>query len=349
MSDPHDLALMLVRSKVHDPWVNLAVEERLMDVSGRRGDRPVAILYLWQNDRTVVIGRHQNAWAECRAALLEQEGGRLARRGSGGGAVYHDLGNLNFSVVLPRALHDPARSSRMILEAVRSMGVDAELSGRNDITAGGRKFSGNAFQLTETAGLHHGTLLISTDFERVSRYLSVPKAKLDAKGVASVRSRITNLGEIEPKVTLERACDALTHSFGKNYGDGTMQETEFDSFVDEECLQIQERHASWSWRYGRTLPFQASMEQRFDWGSLRLEFQLENGRVKDQILYSDVLDPDFPACLAGRFIGCRFDPADLERALDAIRFDTPDSESPYGVSRVAMIRDIRHMITDQMY
>ncbi|HEY5466801.1 MAG TPA: lipoate--protein ligase, partial [Clostridia bacterium] len=293
------LSLILVYSREHDPWHNLAVEERLMDCTADVDGGPVGILYLWQNDHTVVIGRHQNAWSECRASLLEQEGGKLARRGSGGGAVYHDLGNLNFSILLPRALHDPARSSRVILEAVRSMGVAAELSGRNDILSGGHKFSGNAFQLTERAGLHHGTLLIATDFEKVSRYLSVPKAKLDAKGIASVRSRITNLGEIEPSVTVERACVALEDAFVQAYGGKTTRLADTGAFEDAAMRASQERLASWGWRYGRTLPFQASLEHRFDWGSVRLEFTMENGTVTDHMMYSDMLDPDFPSLLSG--------------------------------------------------
>ncbi len=345
------LSLYRVRSDSHDPWLNLAVEERLMEHVGNGTGLPAGFLYLWQNDRTVVIGRHQNAWAECRAALLEQEGGKLARRGSGGGAVYHDLGNLNFSIVLPRVLHDPSRSSGMVVEAVRSLGIDAALSGRNDILAGDRKFSGNAFQLTGSAGLHHGTLLVSTDFGQVARYLSVSKAKLDSKGVSSVQSRITNLNTIAPDVTVERAGDALIQAFCRHYGTeagihaSEPQELDFRSLVDAACLAYRDRHASWTWRFGRSLPFEASLEQRFDWGSVRLEFHLENGHVQHHALFTDMLDPDFPAILDGLFDGCRFDPADLAGRLD---LPLPEADGPYGVSRAGMLKDIQGMIRDQL-
>ncbi len=130
---------------------------------------------------------------------------------------------------MPRRLHDPARSSRMIVEAVRMLGVEAELSGRNDILADGRKFSGNAFQLTAQAGLHHGTLLISTDFGQVTRYLSVSKVKLEAKGVTSVRSRITNLTDLQPDVNVADACRALAAAFAREYADTDSTETALES------------------------------------------------------------------------------------------------------------------------
>ena len=161
-----------------DPHKNLALEEVLLTTL----PEDQAVLYLWQNRHTVVIGAGQNACAECRVGLLESEGGTLARRSSGGGAVYHDMGNLNFSFLVPRADYDVARQLKVILEAVRALGVEAEPSGRNDLTAGGRKFSGNAFRILKDGALHHGTLLVNVDMGLIGRYLNVSKDKLRAKG-----------------------------------------------------------------------------------------------------------------------------------------------------------------------
>lgn len=131
----------IIYSQSFNPWYNLALEEYLLNgVSDNE-----VILYLWQNDNTVVVGRNQNAWKECRCKLLEEEGGKLARRLSGGGAVYHDLGNLNFTFLMKDSLYDLKHQLNVILNAVKMAGIEAEFSGRNDLVVQGKKFSGNAF------------------------------------------------------------------------------------------------------------------------------------------------------------------------------------------------------------
>ena len=174
--------IKILRGKSQDPYYNLAVEQVLLE-SVREGE---CILYLWRNSNTVVIGKNQNAWKECRSSLLYEEGGKLARRLSGGGAVFHDLGNLNFTFLVRQQDYDQDRQLSVIEDAVRSLGVDALRSGRNDILAEGKKFSGNAFYKNGVQAYHHGTLLVDVDMEKLSRYPSPSKAKLAATGVDSV-------------------------------------------------------------------------------------------------------------------------------------------------------------------
>ena len=151
-----------------DPHRNLAIEQHLLEtVLGG-----CCLLYLWRNERTVVIGKNQNAWAECRTTLLSDEGGRLARRLSGGGAVYHDLGNLNFTFLMREEDYDLPRQLSVIQRACTLCGIETEISGRNDLLASGRKFSGNAFYHHEGRAYHHGTLLVDVDADAMSRYLS---------------------------------------------------------------------------------------------------------------------------------------------------------------------------------
>ena len=173
-----------IESNSFDPWLNLSIEEYLLDNYARDN----AVLYLWQNAHTVVIGRNQNAWRECRIENLERDGGKLARRLSGGGAVYHDLGNLNFTFLLPRLEYNLHRQLAVIVDAVKGLGIEANFSGRNDILAEGKKFSGNAFYHGRQASYHHGTVLIDVDMSRLSMYLNVSKAKMESKGVRSVAS-----------------------------------------------------------------------------------------------------------------------------------------------------------------
>lgn len=282
----------LVVSLSQHPWWNLALEEHLLSqVSGEQ-----AVLLLWQNDRTVVIGRHQNPWRECRLELLEAEGGLLARRATGGGAVYHDGGNLNFSFLMGRGVYDVPRQLQTVLDALASLGLAASFSGRNDLLVDGRKCSGNAFLQGRQASLHHGTLLVAGDLERLGRYLAVDPAKLAAKGVASVRSRVVNLAACLPGLTPPRLAAALGASFWRRYGGGGEAELVLPERLPA-VAPLAARHASAAWRLGSTPPFGRVLQRRFPWGGVELALALEEGRVREAKVYTDALELDWPAAL----------------------------------------------------
>lgn len=303
-----------------DPYYNLAVEQRLLETV----EEGTLILYLWQNERTVVIGRNQNAWRECRTALLKQEGGRLARRLSGGGAVYHDLGNLNFTFLLPTAAYDLNTQLNVIIQACRSLGIDAERSGRNDILCRERKFSGNAFYRQGDRSYHHGTLLVDTDMERMQRYLAPSPLKLQGKGVGSVRSRVVNLRELDPSVTVSKLREALEAAAEAVYG-LPAERLELTA-EDEAAVQaLTQRNASFAWNYGRELPFTVFCERRFSWGELRMELLVEKGLVQDAAVYSDAMDWELAPEVREAVVGCRFTSeamlAAMEGMEDAVRTD----------------------------
>ena len=167
-----------------DPYINLAREKCLFDMI----EPDVCTLYLWQNQNTVVIGKNQNALAECRTELLQSEGGHLARRLSGGGAVFHDLGNLNFTFLCSADSFDVAKQLDVIAYACRLAGIEVKPSGRNDLLADGRKFSGNAFYSVGENKCHHGTVLIASDMGRLSNYLTV-----SARGLCIYSKRSASL------------------------------------------------------------------------------------------------------------------------------------------------------------
>lgn len=296
------MRLLIAESRCTDPHYNLALEETLLNAAN-----DAIILYLWQNQNTIVIGRNQNPWKECRTALLQQEGGHLARRLSGGGAVFHDLGNLNFTFLMPQSMYDLDRQLEVICSAVRSFGIEAERSGRNDILADGRKFSGNAFYKNGRQAYHHGTLLIDADMEKLSRYLNPSRAKLAAKGVDSVRSRVGNLRELSPEITVDTMKAALLESFSTIYG-GAVEK--FELSPDPALL---ERYRSWEWNYGQKLPFTFEWEDRLDFGCVRIEARVEQGIIQTAKVWTDAMDWQLSARLEQTLTGARLDRDELTK------------------------------------
>lgn len=296
----------------HIPYTNLAVEAYLLE-SVPAG---CCILYLWQNKRTVVIGRNQNSWKECRVRRLEREGGYLVRRLSGGGAVFHDLGNLNFTFLVRQEDYDVDRQLEVILRAVRMLGIAAEKSGRNDLTVEGRKFSGNAFYAREGRCYHHGTLLLHVDMQDLSRYLNVSEEKLRSKGVESVRARVVNLADYCPEVTAELMKEKLIAAFGEIYG--TAPKKIGEEMLDGRRLAaLRTQFSSWEWNYGPRIPFTFEAERRFVWGDIQVQLQVNRGRVEQAAVYSDAMEADWFSQI--RLEGCLFSSRALCRRIESLR------------------------------
>ena len=308
--------LAICKSEQLDPYINLAVKRYLLE-STPPGQ---CTLYLWQNKDTVVIGRNQNAWAECRVSLLEQEGGKLARRLSGGGAVFHDTGNLNFTFCCHEEDYDMTTQLSVIRGACRMAGIETEFSGRNDLLAQGRKFSGNAFYHSRGRAYHHGTILVSADLEKLGRYLSPPKAKLEAKGVSSVRSRVVNLSEFVPGLTCEKMKDNMIRAFEEVYG-LTAEPVILSADAKRTIEKYAAEFAGHDWLFGAPLPFTCSMEERFPWGGLQLQLQVESGIIRAVQVYSDAMDHTLPEKLSAALTGCPFRSKSLKEALSDCGLD----------------------------
>ena len=282
--------LQVIISPQYDPFLNRAVEQYLTE----RQEEGVVTLYLWKNQQTVVIGYNQNPYSECNVQLLLDEGGHLMRRGTGGGAVYHDLGNINFSFVADKDLYDVRKQLSVIQDALLAYGLQAEISGRNDLTCEGRKFSGNAFGKGKKNNLHHGTILIKTDGDMMQRYLIVDKAKLMKNGVRSVASRVVNLSELVPELTSENIKQPLIVSFEKVYG-GKATMLDFDTFINNEEVQaIREEISSHGFLFGRWEEFKTTKKSRFPWGGVEIDLHVDeaNARIKDVQIATDCLEPE---------------------------------------------------------
>ena len=311
-------SLWIYRASGSDPFENLAREQILLEQGPAEG----LVLYLWQNENTVVIGRNQNAYKECRVSLLEEDGGKLARRLSGGGAVFHDKGNLNFTFLLPRADFDIPRQLEVICRACRAFGIPAEISGRNDLTAAGYKFSGNAFYKTGDRAYHHGTLMLSADIDRLGLYLSPPKAKLEAKGVSSVRSRVTNLRAFVPALTCDSMSRQLIRAAEKVYG-FTAQELVFTPWQEEEIARLTAHYASREWRFGANVPATFSTQQTFPWGTVSLELQVERGVITHAGVFTDAMEWELSSLIRQALEGREFSRAAMQEGLLSIHIQ-PD-------------------------
>ena len=294
-----------------DGWRNLAVDEYFLDTL----DPDDMMLYFYVNKNAVIIGQGQNPWAECRLAEMDRDGVQLVRRITGGGAVFHDEGNLNFSFIAGEGRYDLERQFGLILNAVRALGIPCEFSGRNDLLADGRKFSGNAFCKRGAIRQHHGTLLISADMTRLQNYLNVDPRKLKPKGVKSVKSRVCNLNEFVPELRRDDMLEALKRAYAAEYGDYTELQT---SQLDEAAIApYYEKQKSDAWRLGVTPRFDLEIENRFPWGGLQMLLTLRHGEVSDISVYSDANDAELPGRVRAALLGAKFGSQPIAEALRA--------------------------------
>ncbi len=188
-----------------DPYRNLATEQEILNNVAH----DIAVLYLWQNDNTIVVGRNQDVYCECNVNDFLNEGGRIARRRSGGGAVYHDLGNLNFSIICDISKKESCEYQKLLIKVLRQFGIKADYNGRNDIMVCGKKCSGNSAYQSDEAICQHGTLLIATDIGRMVSFLTPKKSKLARNHVTSIESRVINLSEINHDINVESMIQAF--------------------------------------------------------------------------------------------------------------------------------------------
>lgn len=309
----NNYTLKLVKSTSYDPWYNLAIEEHLFN---KVKDSEV-IFYLWQNDNTVVIGRNQNPWRECRYTELERDEGKLARRLSGGGAVYHDLGNMNFTFIMKESLYNVEKQLQVIINGVKKLEINAEFSGRNDILVEGKKFSGNAFYFDEGRCYHHGTLLVDSDMSKLSQFLQVSKEKMESKGIKSVQARVINLKGINPSIDIKKLSEALEISFQEVYN-SSISERAIMSGDTAEFKALYDKYSSWKWRYGETPNFQISLYNRFCWGDLDINLNLRDGEVVEIAIFSDAMDSKLIKDMEKSLQGIKFEKLEILKELNKL-------------------------------
>jgi lipoate-protein ligase A len=295
-----------------NPFYNLAFEEYVL-CHRTEGN----YLMLWQNDNSIIIGQNQNAEAEINRSFVEAHNIRVARRTTGGGAVYHDLGNLNYSFISDAG--DAERLTmehftRPIVEALKGLGLQAEASGRNDILVEGRKVSGTAQRLVKGRILHHGTLLFDSNPEMVSGALHVDSSKFQSKSSKSVRSRIGNIRGFLPK-DMELS-DFWAYLKTALAGSGLQQET----LTEQELAAVEElmrtKYDTWEWNFGRSPKYDLVNKRRFDGGSLEVGLHVEKGLIQSIGFYGDFLAVSSLEPLTVALVGCPFRQAEVSAILD---------------------------------
>ena len=297
-----------------DPSYNLAMEQYVFDCLPR--DR--MYFMLWQNDNAIIVGKYQNTIAEINEETVRERGIRVVRRLSGGGAVYHDMGNLNFTFIT-----DVGESNALdlklfcepVVRTLATLGVKAEVNGRNDITIDGKKFSGNSQYIRQGRVMHHGTIMFDSDLSVVSEALRVDPTKIQTKGIRSVRSRVTNVAEHLPeKVTLPEFRRILLENILKE-NPGEAYPLTQDDLAAVEKLRA-ERYATWDWNYGFSPVCTMLRRRRVDGcGMIEAYITVEHGKIAALSFKGDFFSVSEPDELAAHFVGCTPYRAGYEKAL----------------------------------
>ncbi len=238
--------MLIVTTEKRDVYRNLALEEWLLENAPS-----LPVLFLYVNDPCVVIGKNQNPWRECRLSLMEEEGVALARRISGGGAVYHDAGNLNVSVIVPRTEYREDKQYELIFQTLEKFGIQSSKVRKNSLVVGDKKFSGNAFCHRRDRTLHHSTQLVNCDLDRLGRYLGPEVDGIETKAIASVPAEVANL----PGLTIETLSAALIETFKGMYGNGEFECWNDGMLPEEKLLPMVGKNSSKAWKLEHTPRF----------------------------------------------------------------------------------------------
>ena len=278
--------MLFINGISNDPYFNLAFEEYIFNLA-QNGER---YFLLWQNDNAVIVGKHQNTIEEINQEYIRDHGIKVVRRMSGGGAVYHDLGNINYTFITEKgdlSNFDFRFFTEPIVTALKKLGVIAEFNSRNDLTIDGKKFSGNAQYIANNRILHHGTLLYDSNLAIMPDILNVNQEKISSKGIKSVKSRVTNISaylEHKPQV-LEFQTLIKQLIFAQN---PEMQEVFLTGDDIKKIEQLRnEKYATWEWNYGQSPAYNLRKDKRFEGGTLSIFMMVDKGIITDIKFYGD--------------------------------------------------------------
>ncbi|MBT2759399.1 lipoate--protein ligase [Mesobacillus foraminis] len=309
--------LFIDNKGITDPRINLAIEEYAV----KNLDINETYLLFYINEPSIIIGKNQNTIEEINTDYVEKNGIHIVRRLSGGGAVYHDLGNLNFSFITKDggdSFHNFRKFTEPVVQALKKIGVNAELSGRNDLIVEGRKISGNAQFSTRGRMFSHGTLMFNSEIENVVSALKVKKDKIESKGIKSIRSRVANISEfLQEKMSVEEFRSLLL----KNIFSDSNEIPEYE-LTDSDWEKIRElskeRYQNWDWNYGRSPKFNLQHSHRFPVGQIDVRLEVNKGQIENCKIYGDFFGVGDVGEIEENLTGVKYERVSLESALENI-------------------------------
>ncbi|MEC3654176.1 lipoate--protein ligase [Bacillus siamensis] len=311
--------LFIDNQNITDPRINLAIEEYCV----KHLDPEQTYLLFYVNQPSIIIGKNQNTIEEINTKYVEDNGIIVVRRLSGGGAVYHDLGNLNFSFITKDdgdSFHNFKKFTEPVIQALRQLGVEAELSGRNDIVADGRKISGNAQFSTKGRIFSHGTLMLDSAIDHVVSALKVKKDKIESKGIKSIRSRVANISEfLDDKMTADEFKKHLLHHIFNTNDLSKVPEYKLTD-VDWKAIRkiSEERYQNWDWNFGRSPAFNLQHSKRYPVGSIDLRLEVKKGIIQDCKIFGDFFGAKDVSEVEQALIGKQYDRTAIREALAGI-------------------------------
>ena len=276
--------MIYLESKSHDPYFNLALEEYVFE----KLDQNEEYFMLWQNDNTIVVGKYQNTAQEINQEFVDQNHIRVARRLSGGGAVYHDKGNSNFTFIVSEEGHGLQfrQFIQPVIRALAKLGIHAEFTGRNDITIDGKKISGNSQYVKRGRIMHHGCILVDSNLTNVSEALRPKEAKFESKSAKSVASRVTTIHACSPKeITVEIFKKALAEEVLQGSGAREYELSEAD--LAEIQKLADEKYRTWEWNYGKSGNYNYQKSQKYDFGMVEISAVVKEGVLQEVRIYGD--------------------------------------------------------------
>lgn len=298
-----------------DPYFNLAAEEYVLK------NFTDDVFMLWRNDKSIIIGKYQNTAAEINLDFVKERDIKVVRRQTGGGAVFHDLGNINYTFIAPKDSGDFRTFSEPILQVLNKLGVPAKFEGRNDLTIDGQKFSGNAQCIYQNRILHHGTLLFASEMDDLSAALKVNPLKFKDKAVKSVRKRVTNISTHLPHpMSVTEFIDTVMQ-----YVSTRVQHAEFYTFSEDDLLKInklrKEKYETWEWNFGISPKFDMGKQIRTQGGNVEVTLAVEKGKISQLKIYGDFFFRKELEDFERLFIGQNYKEESIRKLLNDIQLD----------------------------